>query len=168
MVTAAELALCAFGHQRHVLFHTTTLQLDFHDHRNRTRGLDQHRGLTRPARNSTHLKVDVVDGVAHVLAPVADLVLLEARPAALREAVLAAERLGQRRRLECEQLRAGLLAPGAHDDGARGRFRGRRRTLVCSEKRRDCQDNGAIGNEQSPRLEKSRPQHARSATFVCS
>ena len=62
-----------------------------------------------------YLEVDVVDGVPDVFAPVADLVLLEAGAPALREAVLAAERLRQRRRLQGEQLGSRLLTPRADD-----------------------------------------------------
>ena len=82
----------------------------------------------------TYLEVDVVDGVSDVFTPVADLVLLEAGTSALREAVLAAECLGQCRRLQGEQLGSRLLTPRADDvrrtgssgagTGSVGRWRG--------------------------------------------
>ena len=62
-----------------------------------------------------YLEVDVVDSVPDVFAPVAHLVLLEAGAPTLCEAVLAAERLGQRWRLQGEQLRSRLLTPRADD-----------------------------------------------------
>ena len=86
-----------------------------------------------------YLEVDVVDGVPDVFAPVADLVLLEAGAPALREAVLAAESLGQCRRLQGEQLGSRLLTPRADDVRRTGSGRtgtgsiGRRRDAAICE-----------------------------------
>ena len=85
-----------------------------------------------------YLEVDVVDGVPDVFAPVADLVLLEAGASTLREAVLTAERLGQRRGLQGEQLGSRLLTPRADDvrrtgssDTGTGSVGRRRGAAIC-------------------------------------
>jgi hypothetical protein len=78
------------------------------------------------------LKVDVVDCVSHVSAPVTRLVALEVGTPALSEAHLRTERLLTSRSLQREQLFAArhLLAPGAHSTA---RWDARR---VCQQKTR--------------------------------
>ena len=92
-----------------------------------------------------YLEVDIVDGVPDVFAPVAHLVLLEAGAPALREAVLAAERLRQQRRLQGEQLGSRFLTPRTDDErrtGSGGTGTGsvgrRRDAAICETEKYNC------------------------------